>query len=80
MERLPRFSMREVDAVRAEFRRVGAHLVARAGALDLDHLRARFGEEQRRERAGEEGAEIEDAYACERLHVVTEPLRYGVHR
>ena len=53
---------REIDAVGAEPGRVRAHLIAAAGALDLDHFRAGLGEDQRCKRAGKQRAEVEDAH------------------
>jgi hypothetical protein len=47
-------------------RRPGAQVVAHSRVLDLDHVGAEVGEQQRAEAAGEQAAEVEDADAFER--------------
>ena len=63
MLRLPRLSSAKLTLSVPNFGLVRAHLVAAARALDLDHFGAGFGEDQRRERAGQQRAEVEDADA-----------------
>ena len=53
---------------RVEGRRVGAHVVTRARVLDLDHVGAEVGEQQRAEPAGEQASEVEDAQPFQRAH------------
>jgi hypothetical protein len=56
----------EIGAVGAPFRAVGPHLLAAAGALDLDDLRAGLGKEQSRHRPRQERAEVEHGDARQR--------------
>ena len=60
----------EKRAFAPEARRVAAHLLP-AWLLDLDHLGPGLGEDQRRQRTGEKGREIEDGDPGKRLHHFT---------
>ena len=64
--RLPPIEQREIRAVGAPARHVGAHLVADRWAFDLHHVGARFGQHQRGQRSGQQGGEVEDKKAGER--------------
>ena len=59
---------REVDALLPPARLVAAHLLALARPLDLEHLGAGLGQQQRGQRPRQQRREIEDADAVERAH------------
>ena len=69
---LPRFSIAKLTLSPPHLGTVAAHLLA-ARAFDLDHLGARLGEHQRRQRARQQGGEIEDQESVERrAHLLSE--------
>jgi hypothetical protein len=57
----------KVDAILAELRRVGAHIIA-FGTFDLDDIGACIGQKQGTHGTGQEGAEIENLDAMKGLH------------
>ncbi len=55
-------------ALDLEQRLVRAHVVAAGGTLDLDDFRTGFRHEQSRQRAWQQGAEVQDTYAVQCCH------------
>ena len=59
---------REIDAVGAPTRDITAHLLAAAGALDLDDFRASFSQKQCRHRPRQQRGKVQNENAFERSH------------
>ena len=58
----------EIHPLLAAGGQIAAHVVARAGAFDLDDLRPRIGQKQRGHRSRQQGREIEDQQVFQRGH------------
>jgi hypothetical protein len=73
---LAAIEQREAGAVVPPFGRTAAHLLA-ARRLDLDHLRAGLGQQQRRQRPRQQGREVEDEQTFKRPHRTFPVLERG---